>query len=222
MPSTCCLCRAFSRLPPAEHLPLCFEEVTVGDTRMQRTVLPGSSGNPMPFFLGLAQHAELLAYAHPRALGGPSLLALTGPVKCGKSTVQRDVLPALIVQEHSRSGLPDARPFIVNFTFSVKSSPASAAQKLESALCDAVAGLGVKIIRHAFAEDALLQLPATVASAAKAVRATGRSLWLLLDECQVSFFRARLGCLLVFVHSRGAQASAPSARVMLFSVASKP
>jgi type II secretory pathway predicted ATPase ExeA len=166
------------------------------------------SGDPKPFFLGLAQHAELLAFAQPYALSGPRLLALTGPVKCGKTTVLRKVLPALIAQEHSRSGLPDARPFIVKFTFTFKSSSAKAAHQLEGALCDAVAGLGVEIFRHDVAEQALKQLSTTVERAGQAVRETGRSLWLLVDECQVTSSVLNLAvCFKLYLFCRSALAN---------------
>lgn len=172
----------------------------MGDTIMQRTMLPDASGALKPFFLGLEQHAELVAFAQPYATSHPRLLVLTGPVKCGKTAVLREVLPALIVQEHSRSDLPDSRPrpFIFDFSFSIKSSPAAAAQQLEGALRDALAGLGVHIKVHDDAQQALQQLPITIENAAKAVRERGRSLWLLLDECQVSFSHAQLWQLCLF------------------------
>lgn len=187
--------------PSAEHrdcdLELRFEEVIVGDTRMLRTPLPFGC-ETQPFFLGLSQHAGLLASVRPslRAGGGPRLLVLTGPVKCSKSSVLHSILPALIVQEYNRSGLPGGgRPFIVPFTFSCFSSPEVAAQQLEIGLRDALAGLGVRIQSHYVAEQALLQLPNTLAHAAQAVHEAGRSLWLLVDECPVSILHPQLSCL---------------------------
>lgn len=168
----------------------------MGDTRMKRAMLADCSRTRKPFFLGFAQHAELVVFAQPRAPSHPRLLVLTGPARSGKTAVLRDVLPALIAQEHSRSGLPEEQPFIVNFTFSIKSSAALAAQQLECGLRDALAGLGVRIRVHNDAKQALQQLPITIEQAARAVRERGRSLWLLLDQCEVRPSHARSSSLL--------------------------
>ncbi len=145
--------------------------------------MPG--GAPTPFFLDEAAFGQLEGFVRERPSLEPQLLVLAGPVKSGKTAVLHSVLPSLIADAYRAGKTP--RPFILRFSFDLRSRPEAAALALLERAREASAGLGITLSISTDTGWALRHLDWVMTTLARALaEQRGAQLWLLLDECQVS------------------------------------
>ncbi len=139
-----------------------------------------------PFFVEDKALKKLMSWASglPNDEDGNKLLVLSGPIKSGKTTMLRKVLPGVLAAQHAAAG--GRTPVIFAFTFSLKDRPPAAAMEL----CNAAAGfagtLGFRLPNPpSTPSDALLGMGRMMGELAMGIAAAGGELILLLDEVQV-------------------------------------
>lgn len=168
-------------IPP---IPLEFMSASVGDTMMQCTTRKLPDGTLRPFYLLPDAYKQLQDFvSEAPASETPQVLVLTGPVKCGKTTVLHHVLPSIIADAYRHKKTPE--PVILRFTFDLKTRPADAALSLLEAAKKIASAKGLPLELEYQPGWALRNLDSSLGTLAFYLKRNGAQLWLLLDECQV-------------------------------------
>jgi hypothetical protein len=172
---------------PAPPAPITFEDTDLLDAvgaamHVARLVSMG------PFFLEDMAFQQIKSWAsgHPCKGSNYKLLVLTGPIKCGKTTMLREVLPAVLAAQQAAAG-GGPTPVIFEFAFSLQEGPPAAAKLL----CDSAATFADKLgivfpyPRSTPIDYALINMGAIMGELANGIAAAGGELILLIDEAQV-------------------------------------
>lgn len=191
-----CLSLSVAPLVPLES-PLESTVVPMGDAEMLRI----TRSNGMPFFLTPESFRRLDDFAREEHLDkGSRVLVIGGPVKSGKTTVLHEVLPALVAAHRQKgSALPE--PVIMRFTFYEVGLPEAAADRLVKEAIRLAAVFGIHITGPSSQSDALNRMDIFLDIICRQFHASGRQLWLLLDEVQVSKRQIRSAAVLLALHS---------------------
>jgi hypothetical protein len=139
-----------------------------------------------PFFLEDMAFQQIKSWAsgHPCKGSNYKLLVLTGPIKSGKTTMLREVLPAALAAQHAAGGGPT--PVIFEFAFALGMGPPAAAKLLCNAAVGFAETLGFRLPNPpSTPTDALIDMGRMMGALANGIAAAGGELILLIDEAQV-------------------------------------
>ena len=168
-------------LPPLPP-PLVFAEQLLGGELLMVAGVPLTQGSEAPFYLTQLEHAGILRFLEGEPSATPQMLMLTGPVKCGKSTLVHHVLPGMLAARRNvpAGGAASRRPFIFRHTCRQGLDGERAADSLVHSLLDFAYRQGIALHRPLL--PGLDALPDVAAQLALGVHNAGGELWLLLDE----------------------------------------
>ena len=171
-------------LPP----PLAFEEERLGGEVMMAADLRDSLGidPPLPFYLTLQEHSDVMAFLSKRPSPAPQMLLLVGPIKCGKTSLLHTVIPRLLAARCAAAGLAQAttpRPVPFSYTFPHALPAEPAAEHFVWELLAFAGRIGIAMEAQPPRPGSFLDaMPRLAALAAERVHERGGELWLLLDE----------------------------------------
>ena len=162
---------------PPPPLPLVFAEQLLGGEPVMVASVPLARGCEAPFYLTRREHAGILRFLAGAPSSIPQMLMLTGPVKCGKTSVMQHVLPGMLAARHAAGA---RRAVIFRHACIPGFDGERAADALVRSLLDFAEGEGIALRRPQL--PGLEALPQVAAQLARGVQAAGGELWLLLDE----------------------------------------
>jgi hypothetical protein len=163
-------------LPPPPP-PLVFAEQLLGGEPVMVASVPLAQGCEAPFYLTRREHAGILRFLAGTPSSIPQMLMLTGPVKCGKTSIMQHVLPGMLAARHAAGA---RRAVIFRHTCIRGFDGERAADALVRSLLDFAEGEGIALRRPQL--PGLEALPQVAAQLARGVQVAGGELWLLLDE----------------------------------------
>ena len=164
-------------LQPPPSPPLVFAEQLLGGEPLMVASVPLAMGSEAPFYLSRREHAGLLRFLGGTPSSIPQMLMLTGPVKCGKTSIMQHVLPGMLAARHAAG----ARRAVIFRHACIRGFDGErAADFLVRCLLDFAEGEGIALRRPQL--PGLEALPQVAAQLARGVQVAGGELWLLLDE----------------------------------------
>jgi len=181
---------ASSLLHQSTFRPLPVSQRDVGGEKMFFTWLQTPEGRPLfPYFLTTKAYHTLIGFVREPETSRPQLLLVSGTIKSGKSTLVRDIIPGMVLQQHFLLGSERHKPVFLLISLGIGLPADNAARKIICSAHDMAEafGLSLPVSRVSALVSPLHSMTEAVVHLAKALQARHCILWLLFDELGAPF-----------------------------------